>query len=92
MTFDLQNQAAGATGQWFGASLGQSAASLFGQTLLIDPNQLIAPLLPMGPGTPWIVGIPTEPAFTGLDIFVQGLAAGPSGVELSNGVHVEICP
>ena len=92
LTFDLQNQTAGTTGQWFGASLGEASASLFGQTLLIDPSQLIVPLIPMGPGVPWNVGIPTDPAFTGLDIFVQGLATSPSGVELSNGVRVEICP
>ncbi|MFT6363331.1 MAG: hypothetical protein ACJAZ8_001748 [Planctomycetota bacterium] len=92
LTFDLQNQAIGTTGQWFGASFGESAGSLFGQTLLIDPTQLIVPLVAMGPGTSWVVGIPTEPAFTGLDVFVQGLAASPSGIELSNGVRVEICP
>ena len=92
LTFDLQNQAAETTGQWYGASFGQSGASLFGQTLLIAPSQLIVPLIPMGVGVSWDVSIPIDPAFTGLDIFVQGLAANPSGVELSNGVRVEICP
>ena len=60
--------------------------------LLIAPSQLIVPLIPMGVGVSWDVSIPIDPAFTGLDIFVQGLAANPSGVELSNGVRVEICP
>ena len=63
--------------------------------LLVDLTQLIIPRKSVRSGESWIITIPNEPIFTGLEIFFQVLLEDPlppGGTLFSPGVRLQICP
>ncbi|MDF1800148.1 MAG: hypothetical protein P1V81_13295 [Planctomycetota bacterium] len=76
-------------------ALAEASAPLFGGTLLVDLAAPVLPLKLLPAGGSWTLTLPTDPAFTGLDVFLQAAApdpAQPAGWAFSGGLHLELCP
>ena len=95
LTLDVTGLPLTAGSSLVATALAAADVPLFGGTLLVD---LAAPLLPLHllpAGSSWTLTLPSDPAFTGLDVYLQAAAPDPTqpaGWALSGGLHLELCP
>jgi plastocyanin len=80
-----------------GYSLGQFSLPVLGGTLLLSPAPLLqtVPVAVAGSTATFTAPVPNNPAFTGLELFFQGLGIDPgqaAGIAFSNGVQAVVCP